>query len=127
MDIAVLEWCKLFADRRDPHCWRQTVNDSGSFEAGLYNVLGQNVSAEQLAEYTQQVRLYRDKFIAHLDDEPIARIPNLDYAISSVFYYHSHVFSTEAEPGVLDGLPPDLATFYAQHFNEAEMVYRGQT
>lgn len=127
MDMAVLEWCKLFADRRDPHCWSQIVHDSDSFEADLYNALGQNVSAEQFVEYTQHVRRYRDKFIAHLDNEPIAHIPNLDHAISSVFFYHSHVFNTEAELGDLSRLPPDLATFYEQHFNEAKMIYLGQT
>lgn len=26
LDIAVLEWCKLFADRKDPHHWKKIVD-----------------------------------------------------------------------------------------------------
>lgn len=31
LDIAVLEWCKLFADQGARHHWRKVVVDPGSF------------------------------------------------------------------------------------------------
>lgn len=40
MDIAVLEWCKFFADRRGFHCWRKVVSDSDGFETELLKHLG---------------------------------------------------------------------------------------
>jgi hypothetical protein len=93
----------------------------------LYGVLGSEVTAQQFADYCQNVRRYRDKFIAHLDDEPIAHIPSLSYAISSAFYYHGHVVEAEAEDGDLIGLPTDLVAFYERNLNEATSVYRGET
>jgi len=75
LDIAVLEWCKLFADRRGAHCWRNVVTDLPRFEAELLAHL--NVTAADFEDYCLGVRTYCDKFVAHLDDNPRAKYPTL--------------------------------------------------
>src|SRR5262245_51421160 len=61
-DLCVLEWCKLFADPRDQHCWRNVVSDSKAFESQL---LGRVVVAAPVFEqYIVAMRRYRDKFVA---------------------------------------------------------------
>lgn len=40
LDIAVLEWCNLFADKNDPHGWRRIVSDQARFETELLAHLG---------------------------------------------------------------------------------------
>jgi hypothetical protein len=64
LDIAVLEWCKLFADRRDPHHWLNIIKDIDTFRYGLFGLVG---GEEYFDAYINKVKIYRDKFVAHLD------------------------------------------------------------
>src|ERR1035437_6199957 len=69
LDIAVLEWCKLFADTRGKHFWRKAISADVSFQEGLLAELG--LTETEFEDYVNQVRAYRDKFIAHLDSEEV--------------------------------------------------------
>jgi len=40
IDICVLEWCKLFADRKGEHCWSLIATDPTAFELALLAHLG---------------------------------------------------------------------------------------
>ncbi|MFL9998747.1 hypothetical protein PQR34_45335, partial [Paraburkholderia sediminicola] len=40
LDICVLEWCKLFADKKAKQGWRRVVSDPITFYAGLLESLG---------------------------------------------------------------------------------------
>ncbi|WP_136524546.1 hypothetical protein [Geomonas ferrireducens] len=40
LDIAVLEWCKLFADTRGKHFWRKAISGDVSFQNSLLAELG---------------------------------------------------------------------------------------
>src|SRR5689334_14187148 len=76
LEIAVLEWCKLFADRKGKGHWRRVVlDDQDAFHAALLARL----QCDHVAfhEYAAPVRSCRDKFIAHLDDEHVMHIPRL--------------------------------------------------
>jgi hypothetical protein len=87
LDICVLEWCKLFAkERGSKHHWHRVIDDRDRFEADLYATL--NVTADEFADLTDKAKHYRDKFVAHRDEERIMRPPNLDLPKkSAVFLY----------------------------------------
>lgn len=120
MDIATLEWCKLFADNKGPHYWRNVVADPGTFEPALYAAIG--VTAEQFAETIKEMRTYRDKFVAHLDALAEMNIPHLDTAWAAVRFYADHIVATEGLEG-LNGLPPDVAAYAAQTAGDAAGEY----
>jgi len=40
IDLCVLEWCKLFAGKKDKHHWRNVVTDPETFKAKLLHCLG---------------------------------------------------------------------------------------
>ncbi len=63
IDIAVLEWAKLFIDRDGEHHWRQVVLAPAEFEAALLKHLG--LTADNYNERREEIRQYRDKFVAH--------------------------------------------------------------
>jgi len=122
LDVCVLEWCKIFADPRGKHFWANVVKDPVKFEAGLLKHLALNQ-----AEFDQQiveVRCYRDKFVAHLDDEMFQKLPWLESAKAAVFFYHSYVVREEAKDGDLSGLPLSLETGYDKCVAEADAVLR---
>src|SRR5687768_4600101 len=60
LDIAVLEWCKLFADQRGKHSWRRVVAPEmhAAFERGLLAAMG--TDPRKFTEYLGCVRAYRD-------------------------------------------------------------------
>jgi len=66
IDICVLEWCKLFGDLNAMHHWSTCVTDERQFCVGLYWNVGLN--QQGFEDYRLELRVYRDKFVAHLDE-----------------------------------------------------------
>ena len=121
MDVAVLEWCKLFADRRGVHCYKNVLTNPDEFEAELLNHL--EMSAADFETYCTGVRSYRDKFVAHLDDDPKAKYPHLDIAIKSTKFLYNYLRNHEDDSDHLDGLPRNSESIYRLALNEAKASY----
>ena len=128
LDIAVLEWCKLFADPKARHHWHriiQTDAEQKQFLAQLLPAVG--VNAKGWEQYLKKVRDYRDKFIAHLDEENQMNIPSTEPALKSVFFLYAHLLAL-APTGSFDmprrvKLPLDLQVYFAQCEDEARVAY----
>jgi len=125
IDVCVLEWCKLFADRSGKHYWPRIVSDPASFKAGLLC----HLKLEEVAfrREIESMRCYRDKFLAHLDSDNTMNIPKLDAPKRAVWFYHAHIVTHEAQVGDLTGLCEDLDTGYRLTEDEARAVFRGAT
>jgi hypothetical protein len=91
IDLALLEWCKLFADSKGKHHWSKTITDQKAFMLGLHARLG--YSEAQFNAYVESVRHLRDKFIAHLDDEKTMFFPLLRPARASVAYLFNELLT----------------------------------
>jgi hypothetical protein len=111
-DVCILEWCKLFADSRDPHHWRNVISIPSEFEENLYKRI--RVSAPRFEAYRVAMRRYRDKFVAHLDSDLVMEIPTLDLALSAARIYYSHVREIECKPQTARSFPRDLFDYYAE-------------
>lgn len=121
IDMCVLDWCKLFADKNGKHYWTNVVTDAPGLEAALLAHL--DVSAEEWQRQIDVMRRYRDKFLAHLDSDYVMNIPTLDLAKNAVWFYHSWVVGKEAKAGEIDNLPNELDTGFQQSQREAERVF----
>lgn len=85
------------------------------------------MDAAAFQAYRDEMRAYRDKFIARLDDLRVMQVPRLDTARASVEFYHAHVADNEARAGELVGLPgtaTQLREYYDYCTAEATRVYR---
>ncbi len=125
LDMCVLEWCKLFGDKKAPHYWGRVVSDPSSFETELLERLGVDRAAFQ--SEVDSMRKYRDKFIAHLDSLRVMDIPVLDAAQAAVWFYFEYVVTREANSSVLAELPntaDKLTKGYDQCVNEVNEVLR---
>lgn len=123
IDIYVLEWCKLFADTKGHHYWRRIVTDATSFEAALLRRLG--MDADGFQSEIDAMRVYRNKFVAHLNSLKVMDVPQLDAAQESVRFYHDHIVTREATPEDLTGLPgtrDTLACGYKEAMAEAHSI-----
>jgi hypothetical protein len=125
MDICVLEWCKLFADPRGKHYWGKVVSDPAAFSCGLLQELG--ISEQELHTYVDEVREYRDKFVAHLDSEEVMRHPVLEVVKKSVSYLYDFLLAHEDEGGYFTDAPAMSAAQFCFSVNQqAESVYGRQ-
>lgn len=116
IDMAVIEWCKLFGERKGKHYWEKVVSHQG-FEAEMVKHLDE--SSERFKNYINEMREYRDKFLAHLDDERIMKIPKMDQAKEAVDFLYGYLVSVEASTDDLAGLPKDLTVYYEGCFKNA--------
>ncbi len=121
-DMCVLEWCKLFADKKGKHYWEKIVCNTADFKTGLLAFLGLDEGAFQ--KEIEKMRKYRDEFVAHLDSAYMAYPPRFVVPKNAVWFYHAHIFNREAKPGDLAGLQVELDALYRQCEVEANAVYQ---
>jgi hypothetical protein len=125
LDVAVLDWCKLFGSHKgEKHHWPRVVSDPEVFERALLNEL--EIDAIAFKGLVDKMLLYRNRFIAHLDSQLIMEVPELKQAHKALTFYHRHVVEHEANPGELAGLPSAdaLARGFTQSIDEATRAYR---
>lgn len=122
IDTAVLEWCKLFADKNGHQSWRKVVGDADKFEAKMLSAA--NLDAKKFEDMIKHVRAYRDKFVAHLDSEREMKIPQLDLLLAVVRVLFKHLLEEEMQPeeAARVGIR-DIDELYWQSFNEAKAIY----
>lgn len=89
LDICILEWCKLFGENRGQHYWKKVISDQPAFSAELLHAVA--LTEIQFSAYVEEMRTYRDKFVAHLDSEEIMKIPKLRVARKSVSFLYCYL------------------------------------
>ena len=110
LDIAVLEWCKLFTEYKGKHHWKAIIVDAAKFRKGLRAKLG--LSGGEFEKYARTVLHYRDKFIAHLDDDLKMRPPIMWPARRSAAYLYDYLLSHPALAVHLDDFTHSARDFY---------------
>lgn len=121
IDIAVLEWCKLFADLKGKHHWHRVVSDEGRFLSGLLQAL--SFTENDLDEYVREMKVYRDKFVAHLDELETMQIPYLENARKSAAYLYDHLRTDAGYGSFFYDAPESAETFYVEHSQNGKRVY----
>jgi hypothetical protein len=124
VDKCALEWCKLFADRKGEHHWRRVVGEHSRFEAELHAALG--VTPAEFNDQITKIKHYRDKFVAHLDQERTMFLPALEVARKAIVFLHERL--AQHAPGREDwqGLrisAKQLDQGFTQAYREAQSVY----
>ena len=120
LDVAVLEWCKLFADSNGFYSWSKVVVDPKSFLPQLYHDYG--ASIEEWDRYIIEMRTYRNKFLAHLDKRSTMYIPSMDLAKFAIYYIYD-TMRAEQVPEVFKNLPQDLRQYSSDCSANAAELY----
>ena len=121
LDICVLEWCKLFADQRGKHYWRKAISQPDAFFQELLRVVG--VTEAELNRHIQEMRTYRDKFVAHLDSDEEMQIPDLTVTLKSVSFLYDYLLENEGEPEFFPDATKPASAFYGRFLEEGKRVY----
>jgi len=129
LDQAVLEWCKLFVDRKwdkkakanifGEHHWKMIAPDPVAFESGMLSHLHMN--GQEFATLVSAIKRYRDTFLAHLDTGRVMHIPGLEPAFGAVGFYHRYI--VDEIGGRFRNLPADQLRYLDFCMSEARKVY----
>jgi len=125
LDIGVLEWCKVFGDKRAKHDWRKSVTDQAAFHAALLDHI--RLTEDLFEDYISEIRTYRDKFVAHLDEDERMNIPNLAAAIKSTQFLYHHLLESEDDCDAFPDAPRSAVTHFRGFMNEARAVYAAKS
>ncbi|MEB0043090.1 hypothetical protein [Pseudomonas sp. MH10] len=88
LDLAVLDWCHAFGQQNDALHWKKVFpDDEDTFRENMLTSM--EVSFDEFKQFREQMKVCRDKDLAHLELRNISMIPAMNKAIHSmVFYYH---------------------------------------
>ena len=120
LDTCVLEWCKLFGDKKGNHRWGRVVSDP-QFLSKLLQRL--KLTEDQFNAYAKQMRDYRDWFIAHLDDERIMYPPHLRVARRSIAFLYDYLRQVEDTTNTLRDARQSASQFYSFWFRQGRQAY----
>jgi hypothetical protein len=114
VDVAILDWCKLLGEKpsalmknapKSPsrYGWEHVIGttmgeDPGLFRAALLRHLGMN--EDEFEKHRIQVRVFRDKFVAHLDDAEEYIVPNFDVPLKAVLFMFEYVTAWALKQGL---------------------------
>jgi len=124
LDMAVLEWCKLFGSDDEEHQkthWKNVVGNGESFRKDLLGKLG--VSANDWADYWKQMKNYRDQHVAHrdFDKSDVTHYPTLDLALASSRIYYGYVIA-ELRKQNITRYPDDLGMYAEAFADQAKAI-----
>ena len=111
LDIAVLEWCKVFGSNAEATHWKNIVpvTEHDSFRTELLSAI--KMSQQEWENYWESMKQYRDRQVAHYEElPPGATYPVLDRALSSSYFYYKYLISELRELGE-KRFPDDLEEY----------------
>jgi hypothetical protein len=121
VDIAVLEWWKLFVEHNGKHGWRRVVSNPRQFQTSLYRRLG--FSAEQFVSYAKSLSDYRNQFVAHLDDESYYFVPRLRMARRSAAHLYDQLRTDPKSRVFVPDMVESAAQYYSRYYQHAIREY----
>lgn len=111
IDMAVLEWCKVFGSRTEETHWSTLVLDHDSFRISMLDYL--DLTRDQWDAYWEGMKNYRDRGVAHASlTQPPTHYPQLDVALKSSAFYYRYLLEI-ARDNSLYLFPGDLMRYYA--------------
>lgn len=121
LDIAILEWCKLFADASGQHYFTRVVQDPETFLVQLLAIL--NLKRIEFDDYVKEMKIYRDKFVAHLDKDRIMKIPSLGTAKKSAKALYEHLLLQESGTDTFHDAPQSASKLYKDFLAMGKKAY----
>ncbi len=113
LDVAVLEWCKIFGAHAEPTHWKNMVTNHDSFRKGLLAAL--KVDEGTWVAYWEEMTNYRNELIAHhVENGNVDNYPELDLALESSYYYYEYLIKELR--GLGESKYPDDLRAYAERF-----------
>lgn len=130
MDMAVIEWCKLFGsddDEHQPVHWKNMVAecDHDKFRDALYTHL--KLSKEKFVEVWIEMKGYRDNHAAHFNLDWLApekepKYPVFDLPLEAAYFYYDHLLHMLKDQGINHNFPLDMRDYTKRFAHQARKI-----
>ncbi len=124
IDVATLEWCKIFADIKGHHYWRKSVSEDKQETLFKSLIAELGLTNDEFDDYVDTIKTYRDKFVAHLDKKNSMQVPNFEHAKDSISILYQHLLDNET---FSDNMGIDKAPKACTYYNECLIEAQTQT
>jgi hypothetical protein len=121
MDLCTLEFCKLFGEKNGQHYWRKVITDQESFFSGLLAAIA--MTAQEFDAYIKCMKFYRNKYVAHLDEEKGGQYPSLAAGKAATAYLFDYLAENENDDNYFPDVTQSSAEYYATRLAEGEAAY----
>lgn len=120
IDLAVLDWFHLFGYHNDDLHWKNIVTDIPGFRNELYNVI--KVNDSEFNAYWEEIKIYRDKDVAHIEIRPVSNVPNMTMALKAVSFYYQTVLKELYGFRNYSNWPIDLMDYHRRSFEQTQHI-----
>jgi hypothetical protein len=117
LDIATLDWCKLFVDFKGKHHWSTIFSDKKVFREKL--IASIKLSEEDFKSEVVEIKKYRDKFLAHLDEPTNLYYPKSEIILKSSMYLYYQLATNPKTRLALSGVNIEPQDFYDEYYQVA--------
>ena len=118
LDIAALEWCKVFGSKSNLTHWSKHIKNQDEFRSNM--LIHLNLSQEEWEEYWKSIKDYRDCMVAHHIHNPeIENFPDFNIALLSCYFYYEIIIKELRLLKVYD-YPDSLEEYYMLSLKQAE-------
>jgi len=127
LDVAVLEWCKVFGSHAEATHWKNVVPAAkhDQYRTDLFASLG--VNAVDWSRYWEEMKGYRDNLVAHhIEAAKVPNYPHLEFALKSSFFHYKYVIGKLRVLGETR-YPDDLQAYYGAFEAQAREVAKVST
>jgi len=122
LDIAVLEWCKVFGSDGESTHWKKIVPSVNQYQFRNDLFKAVEVTPAEWEAYWKEMKAYRDNLVAHhIEFNGIANYPALDLALNSSCFYYSYVIKELRSLGETR-YPDDLRIYCGKFRSQAREI-----
>lgn len=116
LDIAVLEWCKVFSERNGEHHWSRSFKPTQDWMREFCKHM--SMSQKEFHAELQRVVKYRNKFVAHLEPMPM-KYPSMDFLLKSVSYLYEKIHSDPRTCAAVNGYELSASELFTEQLRRA--------
>ena len=127
MDMAAIEWCKLFGsdhEQHQPAHWKNVIpeGDHDAFRKRLLAAL--KISPDDWLAYRDKIKDYRDNQAAHfraawLESPNGQQYPELEIGLKAVYFYYGEIVARLNANGVTNHYPDDIEDYCRRFLAQA--------
>ena len=118
LDAATLNWCILFADEKDgKHDWKKAFKNKNGLNENFYSSL--NTTEQDFKEGLLEIKNYRDKHLAHMDNPSPILYPKTGFMLDSASYLFRLLKSHKETKALLGGIYESAESHFEEKYEEA--------
>jgi hypothetical protein len=118
LDMATLDWCKLFADKSNAYHWSKIFKSKSIWKTELSRHT--DVPMNEMKGHVRRILTYRNKYVAHLDPpDEIVYYPRTDFMLKSASFLYDQIRCSDETGEFVRDFTSAAGDWYQLRFSKA--------